>query len=372
MTIGIVGWGIAGLRVAAELRGHGFDGTIVVWNDDDESPYDRPPLSKDVFGDYLHRLADDGLGDADELGLDVRGQATAIRQDGESWIVTGDDSVPVDSLVIASGAAPLATIPGAHTLYTREDAEAIRAAVAPGSRVHVVGAGWIGTEIAGACAERGANVELWEASPHILGRTFHGQLDDLWEGWLLDAGVNLHLGTPYPELHPDCDVLIQATGARPRLDFLTCGLRSPRGGVAVTLEGNAIAAPAAPGAPADSPTTLPGLYAAGDCADTLMRDGSWRFGGHWTQALSDAARVARTILGLPLPARLDAPEVFSTQYGHEIGLIGTVPASVTPTIETTSTGTVYRWHAPNLVALLGIDSPREVSKARKALRLNLG
>ena len=106
----------------------------------------------------------------------------------------------------------------------------------------------------------------------------------------------------------------------------------------------------------------------------VLDEGGWRFGGHWTQALNDPARVAAHLTGQMRPATIEASEVFSTQFGHEITLVGEVPAGIDPEYEETRRGWVWRWNAPGpdgdpeLVALLGVDSPREISRARKALR----
>ncbi|MGO1591038.1 FAD-dependent oxidoreductase [Ancrocorticia sp.] len=339
-TIGIIGIGLAGLRAAAELRARGFTGTIVGWNAEGVPPYDRPPLSKELFGDFHHLLADDGLGDLDELAVDVCGEARTITRDG-TWFV---DGTPVDVLIIASGARPVQSIAGASTLYTLQDARALRASITPGSTVHVVGAGWIGMEVASVASAIGASVNVWEASQHFLDRTFHGTVDDIWGTWCEEAGVNVHLNQPYPG--GNCDVLVQATGARPTVDFLPVGARTARGALQATSEGCVLD---------EEGTEIPSLYAAGDCADLGGLPG-----GHWTQALSDAGRLAACIMGESEP-RPAPPEVFSTQFGHEITLIGEVPQADTGVRE----GLSIRWESG---AFLGIDAPRETSRARKALR----
>ncbi|MFT3945004.1 MAG: FAD/NAD(P)-binding oxidoreductase [Ancrocorticia sp.] len=369
--IGIIGTGLAGLRCAAQLRAAGFTGTIYAWDAEGHEPYDRPPLSKELFGEYEHPLADDGLGDLDELAVTVFPEAALQVERNGCWWVNGQC---VDALVVATGAAPHATIDGAQVLYTVDDAAALSASIVPGSEVHIVGAGWIGTEIAYAAAEHGAHVKVWEASPHFLNRTFGGSVDKMWGLWFRDAGIEVVFDAEYPG--GQCDVLVQATGARPAVDFLPFGARSPRGGLVTTLNAQVCDEDGQP---------IDGLYAVGDCADMWLSD-SWRFGGHWTQALADATRAAAHLTGTPRPTTLDAPEVFSTQFGHEIALVGEVPAGVEPQFEETRRGWVLRWLAPvsdesgpdthsdsgestpELVALLGVDSPREVSRARKALR----
>lgn len=344
--IGIIGVGLAGLRCAAELRANGYTGRIAAWDAEGVDPYDRPPLSKELFGDFRHPLGDDGLGDLDELGVAVHGAARSVSFE-DKWFV---DGVCLDILIVASGAQPVQSISGARTLYTIDDAESLQSAIVPGTTVHVIGAGWIGMEIASAASAIGVHVEVWEASPHYLDRTFHGTVDDIWSTWCQTAGVQVHLGQPYPgvEIAGTPDVLVQATGARPVLDFLPGAARSARGALLTNAQGKVLDTDGNP---------IAGLYAAGDCTDFAGRDG-----GHWTQALSDAAAVAADITGNPAPRR-EPPEVFSTQFGHEITLVGEVPAD-----PGTREGDSIRWTNG---AFLGVDSPRETSRARKALRKQL-
>lgn len=368
MTLGIVGTGLAGVRMAAELRERGFSGRIIAWDEEAREPYDRPPLSKELFGEYLHSLAEDNLGNLADLDVTVLPhRVTACLPRAAHWEVSSHAGVAsVDYLVIASGAAPMATIPGAHVLYSARDAETLRAVLPSSARVHIVGAGWIGTEIASAAADTGAEVALWEASPHILDRTFHGSVDHLWERWFSQAGIGLHTSCQYPGgLHPD--VLIQATGARPTIDFLS-GLTQPvlalsnRGALLTDTTGHVLAA---------SGGVAPGLYAVGDCADVVLPDSTVREGGHWTGVLGSAARAAAAITATEPPAFLEAPEVFSTQFGHEIALVGSVPSGGEPAHEAPG-GTVLRWDdGGDLRALLAIDAPREVSRARRTLRTPL-
>ncbi len=363
MSVGIVGTGLAGLRTAAELRERGYEGEIIAWDAEGRAPYDRPPLSKELFGEYLHPLDDDGLGNFAELAVQVVSvRVSSVMPDGDAWVVeSGEGAECVDTVVIATGTAPRASIPGAWVLYSADDAAVLRELIVPGAAVHIVGAGWIGCEVASAAVARGAIVTLWEASDHILDRTFHGSVDDLWVDWFAEAGVAVHRGTSYPghELSPD--VLVQATGAGPVLDAVSMGVRSARGALTTNLSGCVLDEDFSP---------IPGLYAVGDCADALMDSGAYRAGGHWTGVLGSAARAAAAITHTEAPRFLEPPEVFSTQFGHEITLVGEVPADVTPRHSVTAGGQTLTWDLDGeLVAMLGVDAPREVSRARRQLRI---
>ena len=118
--IGIVGTGLAGLRAAAELREAGFAGSLVAWDAEDRPPYDRPPLSKNLFDDPVRPLADQGLGDLASLGADVIPRPVeGLRRGDGAWFV---DETPVDAAIIASGSSPRVGVPGAFALHTAADA----------------------------------------------------------------------------------------------------------------------------------------------------------------------------------------------------------------------------------------------------------
>ncbi|VDG76074.1 Benzene 1,2-dioxygenase system ferredoxin--NAD(+) reductase subunit [Actinobaculum suis] len=452
MRIGIIGTGIAGLRTAAELRENGFAGEILAWDLERCPPYDRPPLSKNLFTDFTHLLAADGLGDFAALGVTVisdpadrvwRHDELLERFEDRWHIESAAPEEIVDAVVIASGTQPLMTLPNALPLYTARDAHSLRARITPQSVVHIAGSGWLGTELAATIAAFGAHVELWGRSGHFLGANLGAQVDELWQGWCARAGVVWH-----PEAYPqklwrgkpafaEPDVLVEASGSRPALGFVREPVAfSPRGALVVDVRGRVLA-------PNGDP--IPGLFAAGDACDTYLprqvasevsdnvpgdtpdlatrntaytstgnpafpgtsnpaRTGTAAgtfagnnstrtvtgnaarkfmdtrellLGGHWRSALASAQRVAATICGLPGPEWLPAPEAFSTQFGHEIALLGSwekiSAAASSPTVTETATGQVFTWydaaHPSRPQAVLTVDSPRETSRARRQLRI---
>ena len=428
--IGIVGTGLAGLRAAAELREAGFAGSLVAWDAEGRPPYDRPPLSKNLFDDPVRPLADQGLGDLAGLGADVIPRPVeGLRRGDGAWFV---DETPVDVAIIASGSSPRVGVPGAFALHTAADALRLADLLAPGVRLDIVGAGWIGTELA-SVASAVCEVHLWESSLHVLGRTFGGAVDGLWSGWLNDAGVSLHLGqewpiggeppegsqpgstgepgssggqTPRPPNRPSTPerrVLVQAAGASPSFPAIEPAVDVGARGALVTDMWTRVLRDGRP---------VEGLYAVGDCADALTPHGP-RNGGHWTKALADGAFTAAAVCRGKPPRFLAPPEVFSAQFGRQIGFVGAIPSLANnipgrgdgargpadrtpdgppPAAEDpsgvgdafnaegllggeridTAEGLVVRWEkAGELAALLAIDSPRELSRARKTLRVKL-
>ena len=160
----IAGAGLAGLRTLEELRARGYDGTVTLIGAEARPPYDRPPLSKGVLADAV----DDTTlrSDLSALGADVRlGEPATGVADGV--LRTGRGEYAFDRLVLATGAVPV-RLPGPgpqRTLRTLDDALSLRAVLRPGLRLAVVGAGWIGAELATAAAAKGCQVTVVEAGP---------------------------------------------------------------------------------------------------------------------------------------------------------------------------------------------------------------
>ena len=166
----VVGAGLAGAQTVAELRAAGFDGRVRVLGAEGVPPYDRPPLSKHL----LDRTAPAWL--ADEIGVDLAALADEVRLDlparglrvgdGRPVVLTDEGPFAATDVVIATGAHAV-RVPGweaALTLHTARDAAALRAALAPDARLVVVGAGWIGADVAGVAARAGHPVTVVEAA----------------------------------------------------------------------------------------------------------------------------------------------------------------------------------------------------------------
>src|SRR5215472_4953528 len=155
----IVGAGLAGLRTAEELRARGYAGALTLIGAEVRPPYDRPPLSKKVL---TGEIDDTGLRpDVDALGIDLRLDETAVQL-GDDVLRTRAAEYPWDALVLATGANPV-TLPGAgeqRVLRTADDAFALRERLKRGTRLAIVGAGWIGAELATAAVYHGCQVTV--------------------------------------------------------------------------------------------------------------------------------------------------------------------------------------------------------------------
>jgi NADPH-dependent 2,4-dienoyl-CoA reductase/sulfur reductase-like enzyme len=310
----VAGGGLAGLRTIEELRGHGYQGGLTMIAAEDRPPYDRPPLSKRALigepdaaelGTELDTTlkADVGalgvnlrLGEpATGLALAAAGAAGGAGSPGGA-VRTARDEYPFDALVVATGAAPVA-LPGSgrqRFLRTHNDALALRGLLRPGLRLVIVGAGWIGAELATAAAARGCRVTVVEAGPAPLASAVGAEVGSKTVPWYAAAGIELRTGQAVESVEDGglmlaggallpADEIVTAVGVRPCVQWLAgSGVRLDNG-VAVDEGLRA---------------SVPAVYAVGDCASFL----SLRFGRrlrfeHWDVALHAPEVAASNIVG---------------------------------------------------------------------------
>ncbi|MHB1065398.1 MAG: NAD(P)/FAD-dependent oxidoreductase [Georgenia sp.] len=326
-SVCVVGAGLAGLRTVAELRARGFTGTVTVVGAEGLAPYDRPPLSKELFTRPSPVwLADEGYGDLDTLADRVLLARTAVElradDDGATLTPADGEEIRADVVVLAVGAH--AIVPsgwtGALVLHEAPDAAALRAALRPGARLVVVGAGWIGAEIAGVAASRGVDVTVLEAAPTPLHRQIGGELGARTVPWYAAAGIDLRCGVEVRGVaggavtlsggeRLDADAVLVAVGARPATGWLAGAVPlTGRGAVPVDPGGRVVGGPAS-------------VRAVGDCADMTVPGLGLVPGGHWDGALTHPAALVTDLLG-GRAAPPAAAYVFSTQLGHDLTFVG--------------------------------------------------
>src|SRR5439155_5605842 len=196
----VVGASLAGLRAVEALRQAGYDGRLTLVGEEVPLPYDRPPLSKQVLkGDWEpDRIVLREPDRWDELDLDLRLGCRAVALDlGERSVsLQGGEHVGFDGLIVATGARPrllpgTPELDGIHTLRTLEDCLALRAAFEAMPRVVVVGAGFIGAEVAATASQRGLDVTLLEALPVPLARGLGEEMGRACGALHRDHGVDL-------------------------------------------------------------------------------------------------------------------------------------------------------------------------------------
>ncbi|WP_226925154.1 NAD(P)/FAD-dependent oxidoreductase [Georgenia thermotolerans] len=398
-SVVVVGTGLAGLRTVAELRAQGFDGEVTVVGAEAVPPYDRPPLSKELFSRVEPVwLSGEGYGDLADLADRVLPgrRATAVRADDDGVDLTvgpadaGDPAqghgaagealtLHADVAVLATGAEPVrpAGWTGAAELHTVADAAALRGRLSAGTRLVVVGAGWIGAELAGQAAAQGCAVTVVEAAPTPLHRQLGADLGARTAPWYAAAGVELRCGAPVTAVEPGAvtlagpdgapgerlaaDVVVTAVGVRPATRWLAGTLPlTGRGALRVDPAGRVAGAPAS-------------LRAVGDCADMEVPGLGLVPGGHWDAALTHPAGLVAGLLGHEVPAP-GAPYVFSTQLGHDLAFVGAPTDAATVLLRGDPDGA---WTAllvepgpdgtGRLTAGFTVDRPRDVVPLRKLL-----
>lgn len=379
----IVGASLAGLRAAEAARAAGHEGPVTLVGAESHLPYDRPPLSKAYLDEAaepaVHFREEQHLRDA--LGIDlVLGEPASGLDSGAREVLIGDRRIPYDGLVIATGARAR-VLPGAdgvagvHALRTLDDAGAVRTALDAGARTVVVGAGFIGSEVASAARKRGLSTTIVEAQGTPLVRAIGAEMGtalsalhaahgtDLRCGVGVDGvesadgrvtGVRLTDGTTVP-----ADLVVAGIGAVPETGWLE--------GSGVELDNGVVA-------DATLATALPGVYAAGDVVrwrNPLFDDGS--AGGlmrieHWTSAAEQGAVAARNALAPGAAAHYETvPYFWSDWYASRIQFVG-VPAAdevtvVSGSVEEQKFVALYRT-GDRLTGALTLDRRADVMKYR--------
>jgi 3-phenylpropionate/trans-cinnamate dioxygenase ferredoxin reductase component len=331
----IVGASLAGLRAAQTLRQEGHEGTITVVGAEAHLPYDRPPLSKEFLaGDMARDEVDLPLSDADAADFRLSTRAASVDLEQRCVVLDSGEQLGFDGLVIATGAQPrrLSEQPdldGVFVLRTIDDCVGLRHRLEGGPAVAVVGAGFIGSEVAASCHARGLDVTVVEALPVPMVRGVGELVGRRCARLHSDHGVALRLGVGVTGLAGQdrvagvaladgsviaADVVVIGVGVTPVTEWLADAGFDLENGVRCDRWCRALSA----GLP------VPGVVAAGDVA----RWESPRFGDfmrveHWTNAAEQGRAAALTLLhGEDAPVYDPIPYFWSDQYQTKIQFVG--------------------------------------------------
>lgn len=382
----VVGAGLAGYHTAAALRRLGYSGDVTVLGAEEHAPYDRPPLSKAFLSGTIS-AADLALDDPDSP-LDVtweRGVRVVGLEEGgvggpHRVLLADGSSRLAPHVVVATGADAVRLVDGVagvHVLRTLEDAQRLRGECLAGARVVVVGDGFVALEAASTVVALGAaSVVVAGPEQRPLERRYgpdvaasllalHARRGVSWRGeaWAAAVttgadgradGVLLTDGT-----HLEADIVVVGIGARPATGWLA--------GSSVAMDATGHVDCDARGA-----TTVPGVWAVGDCArwNDEVR-GPMRCAGHWQDALDHAATVAAAIVGTPAPAAGE-PYCWSEQHGVMIQVAGHLAGGEQATVldgSVEGADLLMRYERDGEeVAVLGMNRPREVARWRRSRR----
>ena len=381
-SVSIVGASLAGYWAAETLRRDGFEGRISLIGDEPHAPYDRPPLSKkflagDLYDDRLPLTTAEKLAD---LGLEMRLGCRATGLDVATRTLEVDGvAEPYDGLLIATGARcrnlpGTAGLAGVHTLRTRDDAEAIRDALANGARrVVVVGAGFIGAEVASTAIGRGAEVTMVEALEAPFGRVLGVEMGAVMADVHRRHGVDLRTGVGVDEVLGDdrlagvrladgatleADLLVVGIGVVPNTDWLE--------GSGLTLDDGVVCD--------ETCLAAPDVAAAGDVA----RWANPRYGEvmrveHWDNAVQQGVHAARRLLQSDEEATPYAPVpwFWTDQYDRKVQLAGRPHTDDEVRVVAGSTAehrfAAFYGRDGRFTAALGMNRPRQVMQSKGLL-----
>ena len=380
--IAIVGASLAGLRAAETLRARGFDGELTLIGDEAHRPYDRPPLSKQVLQgnwepDQTFFRKKDGY---DALALDMRLGVRAVSIDLRARRVALADGTfaDYDRLIIATGArvrtlSAIAPRAGLLALRGLDDAIVLRRALMEAPRVAIVGAGFIGLEVAASCRARGLPVTVIESLPVPLSPIVGPTIGDMVAAMHRDHGVDLRAGVVVTDVlgesrvagvalsdgsRIDADVVVVGIGVTPNTEWLEPSGLTIDNGIVCNGFGEA----------------APDVYAAGDVARVANR---WHGNSprieHWTNAVEQAVHAAENVLAGPEASTSfsSVPYFWSDQYDRKIQFIGAARPHdemviIDGSLADRTLTALYR-RDDRVVACLAVNQPRALIKYRKLL-----
>jgi 3-phenylpropionate/trans-cinnamate dioxygenase ferredoxin reductase component len=366
----VVGAGLAGARTCEQLRLQGHTGRITLIGAEPDPPYDRPPLSKAV----LSGRRDDTTLAIDFAGLGVQTRfataATGLHV-REHVVETTSGPIEYDALVIATGARPV-QLPGGgkqQILRSLRHALDLRASLRPGSDVVIVGASWIGAEVATSALARGCRVTCVEAAATVSHLALGG-VGKLMEPWW--HGVDLRLNTKVDRIEDRAvhladggtlaaDVVIVGVGVRPDAEWVRGSALQISNGILVDERLRA----------------GEDVVALGDVSAWWSR----RYGQrlrveHWDNAVSAAAVAAATVLE-PLadqgPVYDPVPYFWSDQFGHKVQYLGWHGEQSRPVIRSAADSGLWNvvWldEHEQVTAVLLVDRPRDLMAARRLIEM---
>jgi 3-phenylpropionate/trans-cinnamate dioxygenase ferredoxin reductase subunit len=335
-TLVVVGANLAGGAAVSTLRDEGFDGRVVLIGEEPDPPYERPPLSKEYLrGEKQFDAA--FLRPPEwyaEAGVELRLGQRARRIDPGARVVELEDGEPVgyDRLLIATGgrnrrlAVPGRDLEGVHDLRTRADADRIRTEARPGRKAVVIGAGFIGSEVAASLRQLGVEVEMVEILDLPMLGVVGPEVAKVYEGIHRDHGVRFRFRESVREFRGSDRVqeVVTDKGSRIGCDFVVIGV-----GITPSTEvvnGSAVGVENGIVVDEFCRTNVDGVYAAGDVAnhDHPLFGRRIRV-EHWDNALKQGATAARNMMGRR--ESFDDPHWFwSDQYEFNLQSMGIASA----------------------------------------------
>lgn len=387
----IVGGGLAAARVAEQLRKAEYAGAVTIVSDEDHLPYDRPPLSKDVLHDDSKDHGDVALRPAEfyadnDITLRLGNAATALDTAAQTLTLADGSVLGYDELVIATGLVPrripsLPDLEGIRVLRSYDEAMALREHAGRARRAVVVGAGFIGCEVAASLRKLGVEVSLIEPQPTPLAAVLGEQIGELVARLHRAEGVDVRTGVGVSEVRGtggqersdtgmnqghvsavelsdgtvlDADLVVIGIGSRPATEWLAGSGVDVDNGVVCDEVGR---------------TSAPHVWALGDVASWRDARGHQVRVEHWSNVAEQARMLVPALLGQEPPALTVVPYFWSDQYDVKIQCLGEPEADDTVHIVDDDGRKFLAYYSRDgvLVGVVGGGMPGKVMKARSKI-----
>ncbi|BBZ35221.1 NAD(P)/FAD-dependent oxidoreductase [Mycolicibacterium confluentis] len=328
----IVGGGLAASRTAEQLRRAEFAGDIVIVSDEVHLPYDRPPLSKDVLHKDDHDLAEVTLKprefyDENNITLRLGSAATGVDTAAKTVTLADGSTVEYDELIVTTGLVPkripsFPDLEGIHVLRNYDESQKLRTQAATARRAVIIGAGFIGCEVAASLRKRGVEVVLVEPQPEPLASVLGTQIGALVTRLHRAEGVDVRTGvgvsgvagenavqqvTLSDGTEVEADLVVVGIGSRPATDWLDGSGIEIDNGIVCDNVGR---------------TSTPHVWALGDVASWKDATGHQARVEHWSNVAEQARVLVPVLLGKEPPEAVVVPYFWSDQYDVKIQCLG--------------------------------------------------
>lgn len=325
----IVGGGLAAARTAEQLRKADYTGPLTIVSDEAHLPYDRPPLSKELLRSEVDDVTLKPREFYDEHDITLRLGAAATSLDTATQTVTLADGTALgyDELVIATGLVPrripaFPDLEGIRVLRSFDESLALRKHASSADRAVVVGAGFIGCEVAASLRGLGVQVVLVEPQPAPLAMVLGQQIGDLVARLHRAEGVDVRTGVGVAEVRGvgHVDSVVLTDGAEVTADLVVVGIGSRP--ATEWLEGSGIEVDNGVICDAAGRTSVPNVWALGDVASWRDPTGHQVRVEHWSNVAEQARVVVPGMLGQDTPTKVVVPYFWSDQYDVKIQCLG--------------------------------------------------
>ena len=325
----IVGGGLAAARTAEQLRRSEFTGRITIVSDEVHLPYDRPPLSKEVLRKEVDDVVLKPREFYDEKDITLRLGAAATSLDTGAQTVTLSDGTVLgyDELVIATGLVPrripaFPDLEGIRVLRSFDESLALREHASEARRAVVIGAGFIGCEVAASLRSLGVEVVLVEPQPTPLAAVLGEQIGELVARLHRNEGVDVRTGVGVAEVRGEEHVeqVVLSDGTELTADLVVVGIGSRP--ATEWLEGSGVEVDNGVICDEAGKTSAPNVWALGDVASWRDATGHQARVEHWSNVADQARVVVPAMLGQDVPEVVVVPYFWSDQYDVKIQCLG--------------------------------------------------